>query len=113
MNANAFDAFTRRTADAVSRRRSLVTIGGATLGATLAAPLGAEAKKGKKKCKKKCKKQVEQCEDQVRQFCNVEFEDIEEECRDELLPCCEPLKKCKAAASTECLLDHLIIVVEV
>ena len=111
MNANAFDAITRRTADAVSRRRSLFTIGGATLGATLAAPLAAEAKRGKKKCKKKCKKQVEQCEDQVRQFCNQFDQEPAQECRDELLPCCEPLGNCKAAASTECFLDHLIFVI--
>jgi hypothetical protein len=74
MNANALNAFTRRTAGAVSRRRSIATIGGAALGATLAAPLGAEAKKKNKnkKCdkNKKCKKQVEQCEDEVRQTCN-------------------------------------------
>ena len=118
MNANAFDAFTRRTADAVSRRKSLLTIGGAALGATVAAPLLAEAdlkkKECKKKCKEKCKKQVEQCENQVREFCEEKFGglDLDDECRAELLPCCATLGKCKAAKSTECLLSNLFIVID-
>ena len=59
MNANAFDAFTRRTAAAVSRRKSLLTIGGAALGATVAAPFVVEADLKKKECKKKCKKKCQ------------------------------------------------------
>jgi hypothetical protein len=115
MNANAFDAFTRRTAAAVSRRKSLLTIGGAALGATVAAPFLAEAdlkkKECKKKCKKKCKNQVEQCENEVRQLCNDLGAELEQECRDALLDCCSTLGKCKAAKSTECLLSNLVIVV--
>ena len=116
MNANAFDAFTRRTAEAVSRRKSLLTIGGAALGATVAAPFlaGADIKKKecKKKCKEKCKNQVEQCENEVRQLCNGLGAELEQECRDALLGCCTTLGKCKAAKSTECLLSKLIIIIE-
>jgi GH24 family phage-related lysozyme (muramidase) len=115
MNANAFDAFTRRTAAAVSRRKSLLTIGGAALGATVAAPFVVEAdlkkKECKKKCKKKCETQVEQCENEVRQLCNDLGAELEQECRDALLDCCSTLGKCKAAKSTECLLSNLVIVV--
>jgi hypothetical protein len=115
MNANAFDAFTRRTAAAVSRRKSLLTIGGAALGAPVAAPFVVEAdlkkKECKKKCKKKCKTQVEQCENEVRQLCNDLGAELEQECRDALLDCCSTLGKCKAAKSTECLLSNLVIVV--
>jgi GH24 family phage-related lysozyme (muramidase) len=111
MNANAFDAFTRRTAAAVSRRKSLLTIGGAALGATVAAPFVVEADLKKKECKKKCKTQVEQCENEVRQLCNDLGAELEQECRDALLDCCSTLGKCKAAKSTECLLSNLVIVV--
>jgi hypothetical protein len=39
--------------------------------------------------------------------------ELEQECLDALLDCCEPLKDCKAADSTSCLLDNLLIVIEV
>ena len=67
MSDQAFDVFTRRAADGVTRRGSLATLGGAGLAALLGDSLTAEAKKknNKKKKKdpfKKCKPQVEQCQ---------------------------------------------------
>jgi hypothetical protein len=32
-----------------------------------------------------------------------------EECLDELLPCCDPLRKCQAGSSTECIIDFFRI----
>jgi ribulose kinase len=106
MHGATFDALTRRTATAVSRRSSLVALGGAALG-TAAAPWHASAGKAGKKAKKKCRKQVNKCKNAVRDYCNtlMSFE----ECLDELLPCCDPLRKCQAGSSTECIIDFFRI----
>jgi hypothetical protein len=54
MNSQVLESVTRRAAAAVSRRSSLVTLGGTALAASLAMPGVSEAKKKKgKDCKKK------------------------------------------------------------
>jgi hypothetical protein len=54
MNTQSFDAVARRAAVGMSRRSSLVTLGGAAAGALIAGPSASEAKKKKgKDCKKK------------------------------------------------------------
>jgi hypothetical protein len=104
MDNTVFDALTRRAA-AVSRRSSLLTLGGAALGAVVA-PALAEAKKGGKgKAKKKCQAQVGKCKNVVRDFCD-EFADVQG-CLDALFPCCDPLKTCNATASTQCFIREL------
>jgi hypothetical protein len=66
MSMRAFDAITRETAEAVSRRGSLLTLAGAAL-ATLRTGNRAAANKTRKHTKKKgdvnqlCKRQVGQC----------------------------------------------------
>jgi hypothetical protein len=52
MNDRALDAFARQAAGAISRRGSLLTLGGAALAASLARPGLISAKKHKKKRKK-------------------------------------------------------------
>lgn len=73
MDMQSFDAVARRTADSISRRRSLLTLGGATLGVTLARPATSEAKKQGKKCKKKerkrCNKDATECRVTVQALC--------------------------------------------
>jgi hypothetical protein len=70
MREHAFDTFTRGTTDALSRRHSLMTLGGAALAAGLAGAVGTEAKqnpakKVKKKNKKKCNQEREECRNLV------------------------------------------------
>ena len=52
MSDHAFDAFTRRATDVVSRRNTFLTLGGAALRAPhRAMPAQTSAKKGKDRCK--------------------------------------------------------------
>src|SRR5262245_56470646 len=68
LSDHAIDAITRRAADAVSRRNSLLALGGAALAAaTMAEPL--KAKKTKTRIKKKCRRQVTQCRNYFAGFC--------------------------------------------
>jgi hypothetical protein len=69
MREHTFDAFTRRATVAVTRRGSLLALGGAALATGLGSPtrLAAKdkkAKKAKKKATKAKKKFAAQCEDQ-------------------------------------------------
>ncbi|MBW3634042.1 MAG: hypothetical protein KY456_13545 [Chloroflexi bacterium] len=100
MTHSAFDAFTRRTAG-ISRRRSLMTLGGAGLAAALGGPLGTEAKKNKnknakkkakKQAKKKCQQQVPQCETALAQAQALDG-----------FYCCQFLSTCDAAGFIQCL----------
>lgn len=52
MSIKAFDTVTHRALEGISRRRSLLTLGGAAIGATIARPSAIEAKK-KGTCRKK------------------------------------------------------------
>jgi hypothetical protein len=105
MDGRQFDAWTRRTATTLSRRRSLLTLSGAALVGAVAAPSVAEAGKCGKKCKKRCQKQVGKCEDIVRAFCIDVGGGMG--CLQSLLPCCDALKGCDSAASTQCFIDEL------
>lgn len=100
MSEQNFDAFTRQAAQSVSRRQSLMALGGATLAAVATKPTIAEAKKSgknanqkaKKQARKKCKKQVQQCVDALNQFNegNLTF-------------CCQELSTCDAFGFIQCL----------
>jgi hypothetical protein len=69
MTPHAFDAITSRAAEGISRRRSLLTLGGAVLGATIARPTVGEAKKKGNRCKQKekqrCSKDAAACKTTV------------------------------------------------
>jgi hypothetical protein len=98
MSEQSFDAFTRRAAQAVSRRQSLMALGGATLAAAAAKPSIAEAKKNKnkkakKKAKKKCKQQVPQCEAAVAQANGIPQQ----------IQCCQFLSNCNAGSFVQCI----------
>jgi hypothetical protein len=104
MRTHAFDAITRRAATGVSRRGSLLTLGGAALAATFAGPQLGEAKKKKgqdckKKEKQRCNNDTAACRTTV--FIN---------CQDpagcpEALLCCEP---CSASGFFACLIASLM-----
>ena len=109
MNGIGFDAFARRAAAVVSRRTSLLALGGLALGATTqSAPVGANKKKRKKKDKddngnQRCANQKQQCLQSVDDFCESrpEIATCETACN----LCCDSLATCDAGTSTTCLLD--------
>ncbi len=103
MSGHTFDTFTRQTADAVSRRGSLLTLGGAALAAGLAGSGGTKArKKGGKG--KKCKKQVGKCREGLGNVCAALFEnqDSIDECFGLFAECCAFLKSCNAGQAFAC-----------
>jgi hypothetical protein len=111
MNGNAFDAFTRQAAAAITRRTSLLTIGGGALTAAVAAPRLATAKKGGKKKNDKCKKQKAKCQEGVQEFCeNTPQPKDQEQCILILSECCEFFKSCNARQGTLCLLEEVFTV---
>ena len=106
MNGIGFDAVARRAAAVVSRRTSLLALGGLALGAaTQSAPVGANKKKKKKKDRddngnQRCQNQKQQCLDSVEDSCNDNVP-----CENACKPCCDSLATCDAATSTTFLLD--------
>jgi hypothetical protein len=68
MNRQALESMTRRATAAVTRRSSLLTLGGAALAATMARPDVGEAKKGGQSCGKKQKKKCQAVETQCNAF---------------------------------------------
>lgn len=100
MSTATFDDFTRRAAGTVSRRASLMTLGGAALAAAATKPSIAEAKKNKnKKAKKKAKKKANQkCQQQVPQ-CETALAQLD---RPQGF-CCQFLADCNASEFIQCL----------
>jgi hypothetical protein len=101
MTNSTFDAFTRQTASRISRRGSLLTLGGAGIAAALGEPLAAEAKPGskkkarkkaKKKAQQKCRQQVPQCETALAQVGSPQF-----------AFCCQFLGTCNATQFIQCI----------
>jgi hypothetical protein len=96
-----------RQAVGVSRRDTLMTLGGAGL-TTLAGPSIAIAAKSnkkanrraKKKGKRKCKKQDGQCVQVFEDICAGEADP--EFCEDLFIPCCAFLAQCQTTAFFEC-----------
>ena len=102
MTTTTFDTFTRQAATQVSRRRSLMTLGGAGLAAALGGPLAVEAKKNKSKkaknkAKKKCQQQVPQCESALAQVGGN---------GPQLAFCCQFLGSCNATQFIQCIANN-------
>lgn len=108
MTEQTFDASTRHAA-AVSRRGSLMTLGGASLAALVGTTI-VEAKKPGKKAKKrarkqgkqKCKKQVGRCNAFLADFCVNFGGDV---CEVILATCCGFLGQCQTTAFFDCFVD--------
>ena len=98
----------RRAAEAMSRRASLLTLGGAVLARVMAAPrtaqAGKESKKAKKRVKRTCKRQVGACRAFFTELCATDPECDEEE-MERVFPCCELLENCEAGDSVACFFD--------
>jgi hypothetical protein len=112
MSELAFDAFSRRAGEAVSRRSSLVTLGSAVLAAMVAMPgSGVAGKSGKSKNKNKSKKQAKKqslklCQQQVGQcqtFIKAECQG--NGCGTVVAVCCPLLGTCQNEAFFTCLVD--------
>ena len=91
MTGMSFDAFTRRAAETITRRRSLLALGAATAGAVVL-PGSVGAGQCTKAVKRKCKQQVKQCVEAVEVWtCGQISNDItRQQCIDGCLSACEP-----------------------
>src|SRR5262245_15483488 len=107
MTTYEFDVLARRAATGISRRGSLMALGGAGL-VSLAdslQPASGKKNKGRKKATKKCKKQETQCNDFFAPLC--EDEEAPEDCRQATLACCDALRECHATDFLDCLWELL------
>jgi hypothetical protein len=96
MNGATFDSVMRHAATGITRRASLLTLGGA---AVAAAPVleAAAARKNRKKRKRNtalCKRLRAQCRRVIEDVCAGAA--FPETCRAEFLPGCDPLARCNA-----------------
>ena len=97
MSANIVEALSRRAAQSVTRRGSLLTLGGA-LTATVTGTAPVQAEKNKKKSKKKAKqKAAEQAENEANQVCANQVAS----CRAEVLRVCS-LSGGKCLVAADC-----------
>jgi hypothetical protein len=96
VDQNKFDSFVRRAASVLDRR-SLVGGAGATLLTLGGVPLAAEAKKKGKKKRKRDKKLAKRCRQNLPGFCEGN-----QQCIDELSPCCHFLAKGKRGKADAC-----------
>jgi hypothetical protein len=120
MSENAFDTFTRKAGDAVSRRASLMTLGGAALAAALAGAPAAEAKKNNNKKVKKAKKrgrrrlqqtcdaQPGQCHAAVQAFCANQGM-ASQSCLQRLSGCCALITDCNVTPSFTCVFNSFLL----
>lgn len=98
LSERAFDTFARRAADAVSRRNSILALGGAALAAAVMTEPTSSRRKAKKQVKKKCKRQVAPCRAFFAGLCLGDLD-----CQDALFPCCDHLAQCDSGAMFECM----------
>ena len=109
MNHQRVLEIARRDLSSISRRMSLIGLGGVAL-AAIAGPAPVRAGKAKKKVKKTCRRQIDQCESAVQAFCDgptVE-EDEREACHAVFPPCCALFEGCDAAAAYACLVEAFL-----
>jgi hypothetical protein len=111
MSESTFDAFSRRAGEAISRRGSLVTLGGAALAALVAMPdMGVAGKSSKNKNKNNKRKQKKQtlklCQQQVGEcqtFMNAACQG--DACGVIVAVCCPLLGTCQNEAFFTCLVE--------
>jgi hypothetical protein len=97
-------AVTRRAAAALSRRASLMTLGGAATGVVARCPASIQAggpgKAANKRAKRKCRAQGGQCRAAVAQLCETNNLDC-----DRVLPCCDFFARCQAPEGLRCIFE--------
>lgn len=105
MSELTFDAFSRHAARAVTRRASMLALGGTALTAVFAAALPAggksrkrkKGKKGKKDINQLCARQVAQCRTAIVTICSGDT------CPVIIEVCCPLLGTCQNSAFFDCL----------
>jgi hypothetical protein len=115
MSEDRFDALTRRAADVVTRRSSLLALGGAGLAASLAMPELATAGKAGKKAKKKCRSQGTPCREFADQICELFLDpgSSQDQCKEAAKDCCPAIEGCKGAEFFDCALSVIISITAV
>ena len=103
MSMHPSDVVAKRTASSLSRRTSLVALGGAAV-TTALRPSSTRAGKVSRKVKRTCKRQIGQCQSSVASFCA----EAPEGCEEAIAPCCASFKGCKAGAVYACIFDALV-----
>ena len=107
MSELSFDVLWRRNAAVVSRRRSLLAIGGAgAVAAALANSAISNARKKKRDPNKRCKQQAGRCKASWEDVCDDL--NCEPAARAELLGCCGLLKTCDIAEYNVCVLANVL-----
>jgi hypothetical protein len=107
MSELSFDVLWRQDAAEVSRRRSLLAIGGAgAAAAALANPASSNARKKKRDPNKRCKQQVGRCKASWDDLCDDL--NCEPAARAGLLECCGLLKTCDIAEYNVCVLGNVL-----
>lgn len=90
----------------LSRRGSLLTLGGAVLASAAAGTkpvrAGKVAKKARKRSSKKCRRQIDQCRNVILDFCAGDDAECEEDTLNDILACCSQLATCQAGAALDC-----------
>lgn len=105
MNDRIVDTVSRDAAAAVTRRASLLSIGGAAVAAALGGPALAKPGASDKRARKRCLNQTSQCRAAIAEYCpSLEAPGV---CAGFLSPCCDSLAQCNAAQSTACFLSFL------
>ena len=101
-SAARVDAAARRTAWALTRRASLLALGGAAAAAGAARPASTKAgdpgKASRKQAKRKCRAQGRQCRVAVANLCETNNLDCER-----VLPCCDLFARCQAPEGLRCI----------
>jgi hypothetical protein len=97
MSGQGLEALARFAVTAVSRRTSLLALGGTAM-AIAATPTVTSAGKAGKKAKQRCKRQGKQCRNVLAAECGND-----QECLDEFLRCCGPFSRCQARQGFNCL----------
>jgi hypothetical protein len=98
MSERIFDSLTRRTAAAMSRRCTLLTLGSAVVAAAAGGPTTTSAARRGKKTNNRCQNQVGGCRSVIAAVCELE----PAQCL-AAVDCCSSLGTCNVTAFFDCL----------
>lgn len=103
MEAIRIDHMARRAAGGMTRRGSVLALGGGTLAALAAVPEAEAGRKQGRKCRRKARKKARRiCRRQIAQ-CEASFREANPPDLDERLPCCALLANCDYEEFFACL----------
>ncbi len=106
------DAIALPNAVSLSRRTSLIGLGGLAAIATIARQSPTRAGKVGKRVKKTCRKQIDKCQSSVSSFCAQPNLTVPREaCEAAILPCCSSFRNCNAGEAYDCIGDALLSLV--